>query len=70
MKKIWIDRDGKSQLVEVTETQLGQFGDVEGAGSAADFHRSEFDATAVQKSKTYGWLAVGITYGKIIREVG
>ena len=65
----WIDRDGKSQLVEVDEEQLGQFGDIEGARGCAGFHRSEFDATTVRKSPVYGWLALGVTYGNVIREV-
>jgi len=65
----WIIRDGKTLLVEVTETQLGQFGDREAAQATAEFHRPEFDNTIVRRDAVYGWVAMGQKSGRVVREV-
>lgn len=69
MKTTWIQRDKVSALVEVEETQIGQFGGREEAQATAAFHRHEFDGVVVRRDQTYGWLALGQKFGRTIREV-
>ena len=65
----WIQKGAVSQLVEVVETDLGQFGDREAAQATASYRSSEFDDAVVIRDRVYGWRAVGQTWGRIIREV-